>query len=205
MNQGLRAVSSAVPTIARVTVSLLVSVFPSGRVPYLFFTIKSGIRGCPFMVFSILISPLSAGSSGSRYFSRSFSGSVSFFLSSPTAISITRPIIILIPIIMAYGSLARMLEPLCVIIRLVSRVLVHGLLVIMVVLTIWLLVLAHWWLWVLGIGLLVELSRKLWRWVLVWGLWIVLVIFILVVSLNAIFRLVSKIFVFVFLFWFYIF
>ena len=116
--------------------------------------------------------------------------------------------LLVVVVILAYGSLARMLEPLCVIIRLVSRVLVHGLLVVMTILTVWwlLLVLTHWWLWVLGIGLWVEWSRELRLWVLVWGLLIVLVIWVLVVSLNAIFGLVSGIFVlFIFLVWFPIF
>ena len=95
-----------------------------------------------------------------------------------------------------------MLEPLYVIIRLVYRVLGHRLLEVLVILPIlWLLlVLTHWWLRVLGIGLGVIWSRELRMRVLVWGLLVILVIWVLVVSLNAVFGLVSGIFVlFIFL------
>ena len=77
----------------------------------------------------------------------------------------------LTPIILANGSWTRILVPLDVVNRLVSGVLVHRLLVVIIILTKGLLrVLSHWRLWVLGIGLLVVLSRELLLRVLSWGL-----------------------------------
>ena len=86
--------------------------------------------------------------------------------------------------------------PLHVIIRLVSRVLVHGLLeCILSNRLLW--VLSHWRLWVLVEGLLVVLPWELLLGILTRGLLVVLII--LFISLNALIWLVSGIFTLVFL------
>ena len=118
MNQGLRAASSAIPTIARVTVSFLISALPSGWVSGLFFIIEPRVpvRGGPILVLPWVVPSLPTGGPGSRCVIlsvlRSFSRSMSVFPSTSIWVLIIWPVVLLVPIILANWSWARILVPL---------------------------------------------------------------------------------------------